>query len=370
MSHLIIKGIDSVYTPAGEFAKTWHGLETVLPILKATGEGLEKLFCPVIECGLKPDFDGEVCQVPEDLKEEGAIDLSDYKLILADCRNGLSGKIHPLHVPKAGYKIHPNREVFDCAIQAAKEVLGQDGFTLVTAGTLGGYSQFFLSILVKGQESFEVGSGDKWYRFFNGNTSHNGLIADTYGLSTIRQVCWNTVNAAQAESEQQGTLLKGKHTPHSTLTAKKLAVHLDQWLKQGEQFRALLLATKAQPLNVEQFKAFAAGVFTNEKSDQLSTNSYNRIEELAPLFVRGRGNVGETRYDAINAFTEYFTSGNGVGSKNVNLSKRIASANFGRGNEWKLEAIRVATNEEVFAATVKRGEILYGDKLKTLAATN
>ena len=248
----------------------------------------------------------------------------------------------------------------------------------MTIGTLGGYSQFFVSIAIKGNETFNVGTlangaNDIWDKFFNLNTSHNGLIASTRSLSTIRQVCFNTVNMAIWSAEKDGTIENIKHTASSLdlITPAVFERDLKVWIEQAESFKALLMAAKGQTMTVEQFKAFASGVFTNDGSDKLSTNSYNRIEDMTPLFQKGNGNTGSTRYDAINAFTEYFTSGNGTGNpKNVKANKRLAMANFGRGNDWKREAIAVATNDELFQATVKRGEMLYNDKSLVVNSAN
>jgi hypothetical protein len=228
-----------------------------------------------------------------------------------------------------------------------------------------------VSVAIKGKEGFDVGKlpdgrPDTWLQFFNLNSSHNGLIASMRGLSAIRQVCWNTVNAAQRDAEVNGTGKVIKHTANSgeLITPEKFAADLEGWIDQSAKLQALLAGIKATPMTLDQFRAFAAGVFTQEGSDKLSTNSYNRITEMESLFARGRGNAGASLYDAINAFTEYFTSGAGVGKLgNVARGKRVASANFGRGNEWKLEAMRIACDPEAMAATAARGAILYADKL-------
>lgn len=377
MAHLIETDIDTVYTPQGEFAKTWHGLETQLPgAIELDGANIPDIFCPVIQCGLRPDFDAEIATASEDLKAEGACNLEEYKLILADCRAGKSGKVIPLHVPKAGYKIHQNRDLFDAMVSAAQAVLG-NGFEIVTAGTLGGYSQFFLSLAIKGQESFDVGTlanamPDKWKQFFNLNSSHNGMIASNRMLASVRMVCMNTVQMAISDATGAGTIASIKHTANSdeNISAKIFARDLEVWIKQGQAFKTLLAACKAAPMDLEGFRAFAAGVFTNEKSDNLSTNSFNRIGEMESLFAKGAGNVGASRYDAINAFTEFFTSGNGAGSDKVKLNKRIATANFGRANEWKLQAIATATDEAAFEVAAKRGKTLFADKQAVVLAGN
>jgi len=377
MSHLIVENVDRVYTPQGEFEKTWTGLETVVEGgIKDDGSNCSEVFCPIVECGVKPDFETDVSNVPDELKAE--MNLSDWKMILADCRNGLAKAVLPLHVPKKGYKIHQNRTLFDCMVKAAKAVLGENGFQIVTLGTLGAYSQFFVSILIKGMENFSVGkmmngAKDTWKKFFNLNSSHNGLIGSNRLVSYIRAVCFNTVQMSIADAEEMGTRATIKHTLNSEelITPERFAKDLEMWVKQSENFQALLTAIKSQPMNVDEFKAFSAGVFTNEKSDELSSNSFNRIQDMESLFVRGLGNEGASRYDAVNAFTEYFTHGNGVGNPDrVKTNKRVATANFGRGNEWKVEATRVACSEEVFADTIKRGQMLYADKLAVVNSGN
>ena len=127
-------------------------------------------------------------------------------------------------------------------------------------------------------------------------------------------------------------------------------------------------------MNDDQFCYFASGVFTNEKSDELSSTSYNRVNDMRPLFLTGNGNEGKTRYDALNAFTDYFTHGVG---KDLTPEKRIAMANFGRGNDWKNVALRDALpldektgkpSKAAFERLLSRGRTLYNDKHKVMMA--
>lgn len=370
--HLITE-YDTLYTSKQvEQGETWHGLETALDSIAPDGSNVPESLCPIVECGLRPDISGEICNLPEDVRAElGAADFSKWKMLLADCRDGVAKSFLPLHIPKAGYKVHQNATLFAAMVGAAKQVLGDDGFTIATVGTLGAYTQFLVSIAIKGHEAFEVGAlangtPDKWLQYFNCNTSHNGLIASMRGLSTVRQVCWNTVNMAQRDMDANGTGTVTKHTVNSDsiITPEQFARDLSRWMDESAAMKVALSALKGEAMTLDTFRAFAAGVFTQDGSDKLSTNSLNRIAEMESLFARGRGNEGKSLYDAVNAFTEFFTSGNGVGTKgNVARGKRVASANFGRGNDWKLEAFRVACNPETLADALKRGEMLYADKL-------
>ncbi len=368
----LITDLDFVFVPAeGRYNSTWHGLEIQKEGgISLDGSNIPEVFRLMVEAGFKPDFNAEISTVPAEMAEFlGVNPMTDWKVILADLRENNKGII-PVHVCKKGYSIHQNKLIFDSMVKAAQQVLGT-AFEIVTVGTLGAYSQFFVSIAIKGEnESFTIGADDLYHCFYNAISSHNGLVSSQTLLSAIRAVCMNTVQASIADASANGTSAGIRHTAHSTelITADRFAQSLESWVKQKDQYKATLLALRGVPMSADEFKSFAAGVFSREDSDVLSTRSFNRIEELLPLFQRGKGNKGETAYDAINAFTEYFTDGNGVGSKKVKNNRRIASANFGRGNEWKLEAMRAAGDPETLADVLERGTILYADKLKADAA--
>lgn len=383
MSHMIEKE-DTVYVPSDAiWRETWHGLQTqVEGKIQLEGGNIPDVFHPIGQCGMKPDLEltGEFA-ITGDNAIEMEKSMKNWKLIYADLRtNPKSNSIVPLHVPKEGYLIHQNRTLFDAMVKSAEKVLGADGFEIVTVGTLGGFSQFFVSIAIKGKDSFDMGKlangeTDIWKQFFNLNSSHNGLIASNRMLSTIRIVCMNTVQASISDAENGGTIQSIKHTKSSgeLITEATFARDLEQWLTYSTKFQEALARLKSETLTLDQFRFFASGVFTLEDgngkvlSDKLSTNSYNRIDDLTALFQRGQGNAGQSKYDAINAFTEYFTSGAGTGNPDkVKLSKRIASANFGRANQWKLQALDMLLDEKAFKSTLKRGKTLLNEKIAVM----
>lgn len=370
MSHMIDVKTDTVYTPQGNvWEKTWHNLQTPVENgIARDGSNIPEVFSPIVECGVRPDLDG-VAELDGEANEELARAMKNWKLLVADCRGGKAGKFVPVHVPKEGYTPHQNKVLFDAMVAGATEVLGADGFEIVTVGTLGSYSHFFMSLAIKGQDTFEIGAGDVWKQFFNLNSAHNGTMSSNRLLSVIRAVCMNTVQYSIADAEQNGTIAGISHTKNSLdgINGKTFGADLKVWLDNSKDFQVKLLAAKAMSMNLDGFRAFSAGVFTNPGSDKLSTNSFNRINEMESIFTRGDGNKGETVYDAINAFTQYFTRG-GADSK-VSPAKRIATANFGKGNLWKQEAIRAATDETAFADVNRRGAILYSDRLLVESAS-
>ena len=377
MSHLITK-FDKVYTPTGEFADTWHGLQTTLNVpIYADGSNVPDVFVPIVESRFTlSDVDAsklitEKTGDDDDTKTDTDNPLDNWKMILAQHPKGLL----PIHVPKSGYTVHQNIALFKGFVSAAELCLGKNNFEIATIGTLGACSQFFVSISIKGQESFTVGKGKKsdlQKMFFNLISSHNGIISSAIMLSIIRMVCMNTVLASLSDAEANGRQTKFKHSANSLslITPQSFEQSLKAWISSAESYKKALEYFTTVKMNLDGFRAFATGVFTNEGSDCLSTTSFNRVQDMEVLFQRGKGNKGETLSDGVNAFTEYFTSGRGIGGKDVDAGKRVASANFGRGNDWKRQAIAIASNGDDFAQVLKRGERLYADKVTVDAGKN
>jgi hypothetical protein len=266
-------------------------------------------------------------------------------------------------------------------IKGLEIAFGENNVNPVTVGTLGSYTQFFMSFELKGAAEFCIGKlpdgklKDKFQQFFNVISSHNGLVSTAFFLSIIRAVCMNTVQMGLNDAEDNGSIQKFKHTATSLelITPEAVAKQVESWLTKSAQTAAMFKAIRAVPMNLDGFRSFAAGLFTNAGSDTLSTNSFNRITECAPLFSKGLGNAGQSAYDALNAITERFSGPLAMGDKSA-LGKRVAYANFGRGNDWKLLAVKILSapedSDDSLARTMARGEILYGDKLAVMAENN
>jgi len=361
MPHMINPLVDTVYTPdLPVFCHTWHSMnDCVEGEIALDGSNVPHSFNPILDCQINP-------QLPEgfEMDETTSEEMKKWKLIIADCRQGKSGKVHPLHVPKEGYAIHDNKLLFDCMVKSASNVLGQNGFKIVTVGTLDSYKQFFVSIAIGGHESFEMAGNDRWFQYFNLISSHNGLVSSSRMLSMIRMVCMNTVQASISESEANGTRETIRHSKNSLelITPEIFESDLNLWINQSNTMKQAVSDLQAVSMNCDDFKSFACGVFTASDSEKISTTTFNRISDLESLFVRGKGNHGQSAYDALNAFTEYFTHGNGIGKK-ASDAQKIARANFGRGNDWKKEAFRILTDDVEMTEASERGERLLNEYL-------
>ena len=372
MSHLIVKGIDQVFAPAtGLFAETWHNLHSPLEggILR-DGSNVMAALRPIVQSGFRCDFSAPVSNVPEELAAElGENPLTDWKILLADLREDAKG-VFPVHVCKHSYTVHQNKDLFENALAALDCILGAGNYEIATVGTLGAYSQFFLSVFIKGESLATVGQGDEHRFFFNVVSSHNSLVSTGFHLGAVRIVCMNTVRASLADADGSGLQSVIRHSVNSgeKITSEAMGANLKEWMESKRRFLASMERARAVAMDAQGFRHFAAGVFTREDSDCISSTSTNRVEEMVSLFSRGRGNHGKSLYDGLNAFTEYFTHGAGLG-RTSSAAKRLASANFGRGNDWKLEAIRCA-EEDAFEDTLKRGERFWNDREKVAIVSN
>lgn len=356
-----ITNIDTLYCPNNEqFSKTWHGLQTITEEKEIAfdGSNVPDVFCPMVEGQLNPSFDGQGIELTEDMQSE----MRKWKLICADLRdNDKSNQIIPVHIPKSGYQIHQNKDLFDNLIEACQEVLGNK-FEIATIGTLGGYKSFIVSISIEGMETFTLDGNDKFNQFFNLISSHDGSLASCIMLSVVRIVCQNTAEFSIQQSEQNGTRERIKHTVNSDISPKWIEENLKSWINYTQVYKQTLQDIKKEKMDLQKFRYFSAGIFSDKTSDKLSSQSFNRINDLESLFVRGQGNKGETEFDAYNAFTEFFTSGRGNG--NGEKRKRFAKASFGRGADWKREAFEALKNRQELPKLIKRGETLFNDKVQ------
>lgn len=382
MSHEIYKPIDTVYTNKNSaFSGTWHDLHQHPEgeKIELDGSNIKRVLRPLRSFGFKPVIpEGEAISQEDfcyDSDSDEANSIANRQLICADLReNEDFGKIIPVHVPTSSYSIHQNQLLFDTMIGAAREVVGDDSFEIATVGTLGKYSHFFVSLAIKGQDTFDLGKiqigpakeqeKDSWGRFFNLISSHNGQISSAFMASMIRIVCMNTVKFSLRDSENAGTQEKIKHSKESEsrITSQVFEAKLKEWIGFSEEYTAFLKAIRNESCDVETAKAFATGLLVPvdpPKGKVISTTVSNRAEEISALFARGTGNIGKTRYDLYNGITEFYTSGDGVSkSKKTSEASKLAKSEFGTAAEMKREATVAMMDSTVFEKTVKRGEIL------------
>lgn len=336
MSHKIEKPYDMVLSTEGT---EWHKLATHLPAI-GDAEVAPMLF-DIVESPALVVIDGTQTQ------------LEDYKVLVADHRNvrpDLSGSnaLVPLHIPKAGYRVINNREIWNVMKKALQDL----DCRVTSVCTLERGKKFAISCDIGNSDM--VINKDKFKANLNFVTSHDGTIAMESFDSMIRIVCMNTFQWSREEADSK---LKVYHTKNAEFALEGLGDLLNAILKGRAELVEVMEYLASHKCDPNDAMAMAAGYFaitTDAKENKLSTRSFNAAKEIARLATNGIGNFGKTLYDLANGATEYWTSGEGVG-KSASVASQVYRAQLGSAAEHKRRFIGMLADDEKRDTMASRG---------------
>lgn len=159
------------------------------------------------------------------------------------------------------------------------------------------------------RDPVDVVAGDRVEPYVLFTNSHDGSRVARVGFTATRVVCQNTLTAAIGSSR----LLRIRHTKNADLAIKGAHSAIDiahrQFVATMEEMRILA----QHGCNVSDLRKLVHRVFRAKDADVLESPSETALKSdrlfdaIEPLFLRGRGNKGETYWDALNAITEYLT---------------------------------------------------------------
>jgi hypothetical protein len=234
----------------------------------------------------------------------------------------------PLHIPKAGYKVISNREIWNVMQKSLRDL----DCKVTSVCTLERGKKFAISCDIGNSDL--VINGDKFKANLNFVTSHDGTIAMESFDSAIRIVCMNTFQWSRDAAEN---VLKVYHTKNAEFALEGLGDLLNAILKGRLELVKVMEYLADHACDPNDALAMASGYFcmtTDAKENKLATRSMNAAREIADLFANGIGNQGRNLYDLANGATEYWTSGNGTGRK-ANLASRVYRSQLGSAAEHK-----------------------------------
>jgi phage/plasmid-like protein (TIGR03299 family) len=143
------------------------------------------------------------------------------------------------------------------------------------------------------------------------SNAHDGSRVVSTGFTAIRVVCQNTLNAAHAKGASR--LLRIRHTQNLDLAMREVRDTVDvvnrQFTASIEQMRTLA----RHGCNAEDLRKYVHRVFRSKDADITETaadtalRSDRLFDAIEPLFRAGRGNSGQTYWDAFNGITEYLS---------------------------------------------------------------
>lgn len=322
---------------------SWHRLDRLEKMI--TKETASPVFNKIIEGKLQIEVDGEM------------VELEDYKALIADLRGlGMAENMVPLHVPKAGYKVISNEEIFDAAVEAIKDVDAK----ITSIMTLENRKKFALSVNL-GDDVMKV-NGDEIHAHLNFVSSHDGTMNLKAYDSTIRIVCMNTLRWSLEAAGQVGFTIR--HTKNAAIALENLPELVNAILTGRIQFKEVMEYLATCKVDSNEALAMAAGYFCLESgSPKLSTRSLNSATAIVDLFANGKGNNGKTLYDLANGATEYWTSGEGVG-RNANDIVKSYKSEFGMAADHKSRFVELLADEDRRKTAKEMGKEALAEALK------
>lgn len=234
----------------------------------------------------------------------------------------------------------------------------------VSAGALGIGERIWCLAQINGQ--FDVtGTGDKHQNYLLFATSHDGSLAATCKLTTVRVVCNNTLTSAM---RMNGEFTRVKHTREAKTrleAAKKLMGNANVSIKELEE---KLRELSHRVVCKDSFKNVMKKLFGDweEKASngENITRIENKITEVAKFYEMNDKNmfpeIRGTAYNLLNAVTEWSDHASRVreteGRKGLNEDQmRAENALFGTGSVLKTQALECILAE---TANSKRKEPL------------
>jgi len=336
MSHKIEKPHDQVLSIQGT---EWHKLATHLPVI-GDAEVAPLLF-DIVESPAFVMIDGEQTT------------LENYKVLVADHRKvrpDLFGTdaLVPLHIPKAGYKVISNREIWNVMQKSLRDL----DCKVTSVCTLERGKKFAISADIGSSDL--VINRDKFKANLNFVTSHDGTMAMETFDSAIRIVCMNTFQWSRNAAQDK---FKVYHTKNANFAMEGLGDLLNAILKGRAELTQVMEYLASHKCDPNDALAMAAGYFcltTDAKDNKLSTRSLNAAKEIARLAANGIGNIGRTLYDLANGATEYWTSGEGVG-RTGSVASQVYRSQLGSAADHKRRFIGMLSDEETRSTMESRG---------------
>lgn len=336
MAHKIEKPHDMVLSTQGT---EWHKLATHLALIGDME--VEPMLFDIVESPAFVTIDGTQTA------------LEDYKVLVADhrkVRSDLSGAdaLVPLHIPKSGYKVISNREIWNTMKKALQDL----DCKVTSVCTLERGKKFAISCNIGNSDM--VINKDQFKANLNFVTSHDGTMAMESFDSMIRIVCMNTFQWSRNAAQDK---FKVYHTKNANFALEGLGDLLNAILKGRAEIAQVMEYLATHKCDSNDALAMASGYFamtTEAKENKLSTRSMNAAREIARLAASGVGNAGRSLYDLANGATEYWTSGEGVG-RSASVASQVYRSQLGSAAEHKRRFITMLADDETRTTMASRG---------------
>ena len=226
------------------------------------------------------------------------------------------------HLGSCGRKYRPIQmdEMFDILNTASDKVGGIEhkGFTFAGDGKR-------VVVQSKLGEPIDV-EGDKVDGYFYTVIDNTGMSSNKCAPSTTRIACDNALHLIE---KRRGDNLR--HSDTFDANVEGMVRRIVRNVEDFTGFNDTIEFLKSNKFSRDQMAKLTQKLIPVEKEE--STRRINQREKIVELYESGQGNIGESRWDALNAFTEFETH-----SRKQSPEKLVRSL---MGNTLSTKALRV-----------------------------
>jgi len=200
-----------------------------------------------------------------------------------------------------------------------------------SGGSLNGGARRWLYLQLP--STLQVSNTDVLDRGILVTDSFDGSSSLGVRFMTVRQRCCNTIQGIVG-GRNSGFQFRGKHTVNlmGRVNEAREILGLEEAYSQMLQLGIDRLAQES--MDKAQLEEFLVNLFGEQENPQdIGVRIRNQMDRVGDLFYNGMGNRGETRWDALNAVTEFVDHHRGG-----DQAKRLNAAWFGTGAEMKATA--------------------------------
>ena len=232
------------------------------------------------------------------------------------------------HLGSCGRKYRPIQmdEMFDILNTASDRVgdIKHDGYTMAGDGR---------RVVVRSKlgEPIDV-DGDKVDGYFYTVIDNTGMSSNKCAPSTNRIACDNALHLIE---KRRGDNLR--HSDTFDANVEGMVTRIVRNIEDFTGFNDTIEFLKSNKFSRDQMAKLTQKLIPVEKEE--STRRINQREKIVELYESGQGNVGESRWDALNAFTEFETH-----SRKQSPEKLVRSL---MGNTLSTKALRVLKEPKI-----------------------
>jgi hypothetical protein len=148
-------------------------------------------------------------------------------------------------------------------------------------------------------ESFGV-DGDQIDPYFYTVIDNTGMGSNKVIPSTIRIACDNALHLIKGSAANSS-----RHSARFDDRVETMIASITDCIKATKEFDVTMRQLKSQPFTWDEMMQLTQKLVPAGEED--TNRRIKKRERIANMFTSGRGNVGETRWDALNAVTEFET---------------------------------------------------------------